>query len=711
MIKRRVKSKGFGYALLRVENNGTHRKRGSKWRDLSIALVTLFALHSTLFTLSCANQVAPQGGPRDSLPPVVKTMNPVSGRRNADTMPHRIFIEFDEYVQLKDQSKEFFTSPLMKTKPNVVIRGRGVRIDIKDTLVANQTYSLNFGSSIVDNNEGNPLHGFRYVYSTGPSIDSLLATGYVSDAMRGDSVSKAYLFFFDAALDTIPDFDSMLFRQRPVAVARSQNNGIFVAQNLRDMDYRVYAIQDNNNNQRYDAGYDKVGFLDSVINPVRLGSTSVWRDEYRGYTTADPQTYFRIFAEEPLRRQNLNASERPGAHQVILRFAAPHPRIDTLSFEGIDDDRVIREYMTAGRDTMSLWLDVPPASLPDTLKGRISYHKPDSLGNIIPTSQNLRLVWRKVETREEERERERETRERERAAERGEEYTPPEKPNPFGFKVDAGGRINPDKSIPIEFSLPLVSIDSARITLETVPDLGDPVAVKFRMERDTMNIRRWVVRADWDEEEKYRLIIKEGVFVNVAGERNDSLGANFEIEPRADFATLNLRVEGKTPEARYVVQVTDGGGKTIREIPDAVSGEYRLDYIPEGEVRIRVTEDDNGNGKWDSGSLVARRQPERTEFYTGPSGDPVVAVRKNWSEDITLDMSAIFAPVTIEKVRRDLQRAEDARVSKYLEEKAARDAERRRQGTQGTGQQQQGGGLGIGSALGGARQQIGSAVR
>ncbi len=682
-----------------------------KYLREAVVVLLLSTLNFQLSTLTgCANQVAPQGGPRDSLPPVVKTMSPEWGQRNADTMPRRIFIEYDEYVQMKDLQKEFFTSPLMKVKPTVSIRGRGIRIEIKDTLVANQTYSLNLGSAIADNNEGNLLHDHSYVFSTGPAIDSLLATGYVADAKRGDSVSRAFLYFFDAALDTIPDYDSMVFKQRPLAVGRTQNNGIFVAQNLRGIDYKVYAIQDNNNNQRYDPGTDKIGFLDSVINPSRLGNTSVWRDEYRKYTTADPQTYFRIFAEEPARRQNLNASERPGQHQVILRFAAPQPRIDTLSFEGIDDDRVIREYMAAGRDTISLWFDVPPASMPDTLRGRIAYHKPDSLGNIVLTSQALRLTWRLVESRDEAREREREEREKARAEERGEEYTPPEIPNPFSFKVDAGAQINPLKSIPIEFALPLVSIDSARISLSTQPDLGDPAPVPFTLERDTMNIRRWVIRAGWDQTQNYRLTIDEGVFVNVAGERNDSLGADFKIMPKEDFATLTLKITGKTPEARYIVQVTDQGGKTIhREVTDATTGEYTFDYIPEGDVSVRVTEDGNGNGRWDSGSLVERRQPERTEFYTGPTGDPVVAVKKNWLTDIVLDMATVFAPVTIEKVQRDLQRAEDARVSKYLEEKAERDAERRRQGPQN--QQQGGGGLGIGSALGGARQQIGSIAR
>ncbi len=657
----------------------------------------------------CANQVAPQGGPKDSLPPVVRsiTVTPAGGDRNA--RPTRIFIEFDEYVQLKDQNKEFYTSPMMKTMPVLSVRGKGVRIDIKDTLLDNQTYSLNLGSSIRDNNEGNPLADFRHVFSTGPYIDSMLATGYTADAMKGDSISKAFIYFFDPVLDTIPAYDSILFNHKPVALGRSQNNGIFVAQNLKDMHYKVYALLDNNSNRRYDVGTDKVGFLDTLINPADLVPTTVWHDEYRRYITADPQLYFRMFAEQPQRRQNLVGSERPDRHQVILRFAAPHPRIDTLAFDGIPQERVIREYMTPGRDTMTLWLNVPSESLPDTLKGRISYHKPDSLGNILPTSQALRLVWRLVESREEEREREKEERERERAAERGEEYTPPEKPNPFGFKVDAGAEVNPEKSIPIEFAMPLATLDSARVLLETVPDLGDPAPVPFHIVRDTMNIRRWVVTADWDERQSYRLTVPAGVFVNVAGERNDSLGANFKIQQRSESGSLVVKVTGKTPESKYILQLVDSGGKTIiREQKDVVTGEYGFYYLPEGDLRIRITEDINGNGKWDSGSLVERRQPERTEFYTGAGGQ-LVASKANLQSDVVLDMAAIFAPLSIEKIRHDLQKAEEARVTKYLEEKAVRDEERRRRGTQESNTS--GGGFGIGSALGGARQQIGSVMQ
>ncbi len=655
----------------------------------------------------CANQLTPQGGPKDSLPPMAMRATPANGVRHFTG--NRIFIEFNEFVKLQDQSKEFFTSPLMKTKPNLVVRGQGVRVDIKDTLKENQTYALNFGSSIRDNNEGNPLSGFRFVFSTGSALDSMLMTGYTADAMKGDSISKAYLFFYPAQLDSIPEYDSLLFNTEPSVVGRGEGNGIFIAQNLKDIPYKVYAFQDNNSNLIYEQGVDKVGFLDEAVNPAHLEPISIWLDEYRHYPTADPQVYFRLFSEQPVKRQNLSGSERTDRHRAVLRFGASYPQIDTLSFDGMDDDRVIREYLTADRDTIALWFNVPPEALPDTIKGRISYLKTDSLGILAPASQQLRLAWRApAETREEQRERERLERDRERALEEGEEWVEPEKPNPFRFKVDASAQVNPEKSIPIEFDLPLVAIDSMRISLMEAPDLGDPVPAEFHIVRDTMKIRRWTIVSKWDEDSSYELTIPAGVFENIAGERNDSLGARFKITPRSEFATLVLNVTGKSPETEYIIEVLDESGQTHKRLEGVRTGKLTLYYITEGEVRLRITEDGNGNGKWDSGSLVERRQPERVEFYVGPSGDQFIPAKANWEVSINLNMVEIFAPISIEKVRRDLQRAEDARVSKYLEEKALKDAERARQSEGGLSG---GGGLGIGGAMGGLRNQVQSTTQ
>ena len=143
-------------------------------RDITktVALIVVLAFFSIGLLSRCASVAAPQGGPKDSLPPKVVAMTPAYGTTNFKGK--RIYIEFDEYVQLKDQQKEFYTSPFMKKKPSVVLRGRGVQIDLQEDLDSNRTYALNFGSSVCDNNEAIPYTGLRYVFSTGDHIDSLV---------------------------------------------------------------------------------------------------------------------------------------------------------------------------------------------------------------------------------------------------------------------------------------------------------------------------------------------------------------------------------------------------------------------------------------------------------------------------------------------------------------------------------------------------------
>ena len=137
-------------------------------------------LFAGAFFTRCASVGTPTGGPKDSLPPVIVGVAP------ADYSTHfksdKILIEFDEYVQLKDLQKELYTSPAMKRKPVATLRGKAVQIQIKDdSLLPNTTYAVEFGSSVSDNNEGNPLHGLRYVFSTGDEIDSLMMSGYTEE--------------------------------------------------------------------------------------------------------------------------------------------------------------------------------------------------------------------------------------------------------------------------------------------------------------------------------------------------------------------------------------------------------------------------------------------------------------------------------------------------------------------------------------------------
>ncbi len=655
----------------------------------AVAKTAVVLLFLSSLMVRCANTTTPQGGPRDTIPPVLMVATPENF--STEFAAKRIFIEFNEYVQLKDQHKEFFTSPRMKSKPTLSIRGRGVMIDIKDTLLDNQTYVLNFGASLRDNNESNPLHSFSYVFSTGSEIDSMWLSGYTADAQKSDSVSKSYIYFYRAdslALDTAvrtADFDSTLLRRSPDAIARAETNGIFLAKNLKPISYRIYAFQDKNDNQMYDPGTDLVGFVDEERNPTEMQEFAIWYDSLRRYWTGEPQLYMRMFMDGTFKRQMLTSAERPKSNQAVLQFGAPHPQIDSIVFDSIDSERVIWEFQTTGRDTMSLWFNLPPEELPDTIKGRIVYMKHDTTNTLNITTEPLALAWRKIETKEEERAREREERERKKAEEAGEEYTPPPAKNPFGYRITSSGDINPEQGLEFEFDYPLVKLDTAAIALVETDDKQQERNVPITLTRDTTNMRRWRLMTKWGDGLKYKLSIPDSTFIDVAGYANDSISKDLTTMAAEKFAKVIVDLRGRSDSASYILQLTAADGKkVINEIRGAKTGQHTFNYVPEGEVCVRVVEDANGNGRWDSGNLIESRQPERVEVYRNERDEEVISTKMNWDVEIVADMNRLFAPVTMQSLIRQLDARESVRLVKFYEDQRKKREEEKRRKEEGT---------------------------
>ena len=349
------------------------------------------------FFTRCANIMTPQGGPKDTIPPVIVKLEPDNFTTNFTSK--RVYIEFNEFVQIKDQSKEFYTSPAMKKLPLIATRGKGIVVTIRDTLKENTTYALDFGSAIRDNNEGNPLNAMRYVFSTGDKVDSLMCSGYTADSYTADSVSRTFIWFFIAdSLPDTPDYDSTIFNRKPDVIARAQNNGIFIAQNLKPVDYRIYAFGDKNDNMMYDAGTDMVGIIDGVYNPATMPEFAIWFDSLRMYPSAEPQLYFRMFTDKAFKNQRLVEASRPDRKKALLYFNTANPDVERIRFDSIPDDKILYDPQTRGKDTVALWFNVPAENLPDTLKGEITYFRHDSIRQYVKTTEPRKIEWPLIES-------------------------------------------------------------------------------------------------------------------------------------------------------------------------------------------------------------------------------------------------------------------------------------------------------------------------
>jgi hypothetical protein len=224
----------------------------------------------------CAQIGSPTGGPRDSIPPRLTNASPQLSSTNVTG--NKITLTFNEYVEIKDAQTNVVISPLPKRPPQVDYKLKTVTVKLRDTLLPNTTYSINFGNAIVDINEGNPLKDFTYVFSTGPQIDTLEFKGKVILAESGRSDSTLIAMLYRNA------DDSAVQKRKPDYVTKLSGDGSFNFVNLPQGSFKVYALKDGDGGKTYNSRKEIFAFADAPVTvsentaPVVLYASALEKD-------------------------------------------------------------------------------------------------------------------------------------------------------------------------------------------------------------------------------------------------------------------------------------------------------------------------------------------------------------------------------------------------------------------------------------------------
>ncbi len=213
-----------------------------------------------LTILSCASTGNPSGGPKDETAPGI-VGHKSDQNFQVNYFPDKIELVFDEWIELKNASKQVIISPPMIKPPRFKGQGKKVTIDFEnsDTLRENATYTINFGEAIVDFREGNILKNYSYVFSTGDFIDSLSVEGSITDAYTKELVPEMLVMLYDNLED------SAFYKERPFYFSRTDENGNFKIDFIKSDTFRLVALMDGNLNYRFDNSSESIAFLDTIF--------------------------------------------------------------------------------------------------------------------------------------------------------------------------------------------------------------------------------------------------------------------------------------------------------------------------------------------------------------------------------------------------------------------------------------------------------------
>jgi len=566
---------------------------------------------------SCASMGTPDGGPYDETPP--KFVGSTPRLRAVNAKSKKIELEFDEFIKLEKAAEKVVVSPPQLEQPEIKVVGKKVALELFDTLKDATTYTIDFSDAIVDNNEGNPMGHFTYSFSTGETIDTMEVSGTVLNAADLEPIKGIQVGLHknlnDSALTTLP-FDR---------VSRTDSRGHFIIRGVAPGKYRIYALMDGNQNYLFDSKTETVAFSDSIIIPTMMPATrqdTVWKDTLTidtiktvGYTRFLPDDIILRAFKEKNTRQYFSRGQRDKENHFILKFSAEADTLPALTGLNFDATDAFVIEANEGNDSICYWIKDSLVYQMDTLAVQLDYLYTDSLEQLVPKTDTIYLANKITRAQREKlakKEAEEKEKERKKKEKKGETIEPEKTPF-LGMNVDAPSAFDINRNIVLSFEEPVAKIDTSAIHMSVKVDTIWK-ETPFLFVADSVLPRKYEILAEWEPEKEYQLKIDSAAIVGLYGLHTEKVEQTIKVKKLDEYGTLLFNLQGATPTS--IVELLDSSGKVLRQ--QRVTSENTADFYylaPNTKYYVRLFNDRNGNGKWDTGSVEQGRQPEEVYYF------------------------------------------------------------------------------------------------
>lgn len=625
--------------------------------------IAILAFSATLIA-ACASIGSPDGGPYDETPPMFLGSKPEPFALGVKDK--RVTLEFDEFIKIEKAAEKVVISPPQITPPIIKTSGKKIIVELDDSLKANTTYSIDFSDAIVDFNEGNPLGNFSFLFSTGDQIDTLAVSGTVLNASNLEPIKGILVGLHSNLADST--FNTQAFDR----VSRTDADGRFTICGIAPGSYRAYALQDANQNFLFDQKNEMIAFLDSLVVPyteIRMHQDTTWIDSLTIDTIRTvPYTHYLpddlillAFTEAPTQRYLIKA-ERPALNHFSIFFslgADSLPQVTPLNFP--QEDAYIVQT-SADYDSITYWLKDTLIYYQDTLSFALTYEYTDTAGMLTPRTDTLNLVPKKTRAKilqEEEKKRQEAEKEREKRMKRG-DTIPETKPQPKHLAIKIKGSTNmelTDNAL-FDFDEPIAQYNDTAIHLyKKVDTLWIEEPYLFRQRENTL--LGYELLGEWKPGMEYKIALDSTAFTGLYGLQTKQQETKLKFKTLDQYSTLYLTIQNASPT--YTIQLLNGD-KVVRQ-QRTQKGQADFYFLKPGTYHIRLFNDRNENGVWDTGLYECKVAAEEVYYFPGK-----IEMRENW--DYTQEWDPKATPI-------DRQKPDDIKKQKSdTKERKSKNAER-----------------------------------
>ena len=548
--------------------------------------------------MRCANVVSPSGGPKDTIPPVVLQTIPVN--QSTNFKGKEIHITFDEYVVLNNPNGNIFISPPLENNPEYKLSGKSLIIKFKEPLKPEATYSINFGDAIKDLHEGNVFKDYSFVFSTGENIDTLTLEGKVLQAVDHKYSADFYVMLYTGINDTI-SLDSLPYLSKPYYATKSDKEGKFKFSGLKEDDYLIFALKDENSNMRFDLPNENIAFLDSLVRPIHNAQPIIHNDSLSSDSVKqevkkiEPLILYSFLEDDTVQK----LFKKEIVEEGLLRFAFNRPaqnvKIEVL--ESLADTFNIFPTYSMNYDTIN-WFFTPNK---DSLLITINYD------TLINDTSLMSLKPRKLGAKKPKQESSKKS---------------------LDIKTNiAAGKLSPEKDLILSFKEPVTDAIMRDTTWYIVAKdtiINDLAFVKM----DTFGLK-YKLDKTFEPGTSYKIIIPDSVFYSFKGVTNDTTEFSFKIPELSELGNIFITVEVPDNIPQVIVELLDEKDKYLAKQVITSTTRVEFKYLAPKKYKLRATLDNDANGRWSTGDYGKKQLPEAVFYHKD-----VFDVKANWDIDL-----------------------------------------------------------------------------
>jgi hypothetical protein len=259
------------------------------------------------------------------------------------------------------------------------------------------------------------------------------------------------------------------------------------------------------------------------------------------------------------------------------------------------------------------------------------YLKTDTLNNLSPDTVKIKLPYSKPKPKPKRKNKDDDEEEEEEII-------------PITPDISATATSIAENDITFSFKTPLVRVDTSKMQLSIFG--GDTGKEKFPVKiasftQDSIRLTNYKLSAQWEIASKYEIVILPEAFVDIYSITNDTVTKAFDTADPEKFG--KLIIEFINSDKQYILQLMKDKDKKVTQekIADG-NGITVFQYLNSGKYRIRLIEDINRNGKWDTGSYLGKKQAERVLFLVFSTGEDLLEIKTNREDEQTIDANMLF---------------------------------------------------------------------